>query len=105
MEKKGGQNPRPIYEWAARIDDPSKRPIFEELSDPRWDFRTIRGIASATGINESQVQKVVESHSDLIRKSYVPNKAGEALFTLRGKPVKLRERLAEMRMYLAGWAG
>lgn len=104
MEKKERQNPM-TYKWEKRIKDPPERPIFEAMSQPRWDFRTIKGIASATGISEIQVQKVVESHPDLIRKSRVPNKMGEALFTLQEKPIKLRERLAEVRTYLAGWAG
>ena len=104
MERKERQKPM-TYKWIKQIKDPHARPIFEAMSQPRWDFRTIKGIASATGISEIQVQKVVESYPDLIRKSRVPNKTGEALFTLKEKPVKLRERFAEARTYLAGWAG
>jgi len=47
---------------------------------------------------------ILEKYPEFIRKSEVPDSDGDDLFTLRSKPVKWRERLAVIRMYLAGWA-
>ena len=31
--------------WDEAIVDPTERKVFEALSDPKWDYRTVHGIA------------------------------------------------------------
>jgi hypothetical protein len=33
----------PGHGWKAAISDPDEKLVFEALSDPHWDFRTIDG--------------------------------------------------------------
>ncbi len=84
-------------EWEEQIFDPTERRVWEALSDPAWDFRTIDGISKATGLPESEVRAILEKYPDLHRKSAVPDQQGRELFTLRSRPVKIRERVAFLR--------
>lgn len=87
-------------DWRARILDPKERGIFEALSDPAWDFRTIAGLTKSTGLTEAEVRAIVEKYPELIRKSLVPARDGSELFKLRSRGVGVQERLAEARMFI-----
>ncbi len=86
--------------WDARISDDSERKVFEALADDTWDFRTLEVISRDTGVPEHEVRKVIAKYPDLIRKSLVPDRQGQALFTLRSRPIKPREHLAQMYKYM-----
>jgi hypothetical protein len=76
--------------------------VLAAVSDARWDFRTLRGIADASGLRDFEVQSVLQSHPELFRRSLVPDRKGHSLYTLRSKPIKFRERLAAVGKILAG---
>jgi hypothetical protein len=78
-----------------------KQLVIRALADPRWDFRTIDGIAADTGLSEDEVAAILTSLGDEVRRSEVPDKKGRALFTLRSRPVTAMERLAKLRNFLA----
>ena len=94
----------PLHQWEEVISDPSEKEVFVALSNPQWDFRTIQGISKETVLSESKISNIMEKYPDLIRQSLASNRHKQDLFTLRENPIKLRERLAEIRMFLAGWA-
>jgi hypothetical protein len=75
--------------------------VHEALSDPRWDFRTVDGIARSTGLSEEEVAAILDRYKDEVRQSVVPDRHGRALYTLRSRPKKAQEWLAEIRAYLA----
>jgi len=70
------------------------------LSNQKWDFRTIDGIARDTGLSREQVEGVLADHQDLFRQSHL-TRNGEPLYTLREKRESLRERYAELRDFIA----
>ena len=92
------------HEWEKKISDPSERKVFEALSNREWNLRTLAGIAKETGLSEPDVTRILEKYPQFIRKSEVLDREGNNLFTLRSNPIKFKERLAVLRMYLAGWA-
>lgn len=83
--------------WESEITDAAERKVFQSLSDPAWDFRTIRGIVKSSGLPEAQVRAIIAKRHDLIRRSDIPDRDGGELFTLRMRPIKAAERLALTR--------
>lgn len=74
--------------------------VLSALSNPKWDFRTIGGIARDTKLSREQVEHVLADHPDLFRQSRLTHN-GESLYTMRDKPETLRERVAELRDFIA----
>ena len=75
--------------------------IEDSLKNPKWDFRTVPGIAKETGLSEHRVADLLKAYSDRIRRSYVPDEHGRVLYTLREKPVSLREMMANTVAFIA----
>lgn len=82
------------------VDNTIIRKVCEALSDARWDFRTIEGIARESELPVDQVQHVLDERKDVFRRSYLTHD-GAPLYALRDKRETLRERLAEVRNFLA----
>jgi len=93
-------NPEMAPAQELTIDETVKK-IHSALADQRWDFRTVEGIARDTGLPESEVQKHLEANPSLFRQSYLNDDQGRKLYTLREKPDTVRERVAEIRGFLA----
>lgn len=87
--------------WERHVTDSSERRIFEALTDPSWDFRTIDGIASSTGLPPSTVYQALSKHPRLVRRSPIRDKQGRALYTLREKRRTVGEVLNIVRNSLA----
>ena len=87
--------------WEGKIVDQKEYRVFEALSDPRWDFRTIEGIARAVELTKSEIKTILDRYPELVRKSAVSDCQGRELFTLSSKPVRASERLALLRTLLA----
>ncbi len=64
--------------------DPWHR-VVRALNDPRWEYRTLKGIASQSGLPQARVQELLKSNQGQVRKSVISSKAGEDLYTLRSK--------------------
>ena len=88
-------------EWKDRIVDPKERKVFEALSDPEWDFRTVGGLSKATGLPEKEVLAVLGEYPDLIRKSPVRDEKGRELYTLRSRSMTVHEFLAQARTIIS----
>lgn len=84
-----------------QVDSGAWERIEAALSDPKWDFRTIPGLAKAANLSDEEVQVLLEAHPDRVRQSAVPDQHGRALYTLQSRHKKPREILAEIRAYLA----
>jgi hypothetical protein len=74
--------------------DVTARRIIEALDDDQFEFRTVQGLSEALDLPEATIQQVLDEHDDLVRVSAVPGRNGEALYTLRSRPVTTRENLA-----------
>jgi len=86
--------------WEDKIVDPLERKVFEALSDPKWDFRTVEGIGKATKLSDTQVLSILSKYPDLIRESSIPDRYGNKLYTLRSHPVGSQEKLALARAFV-----
>lgn len=77
--------------------------VLDALADERWDFRTISGVARATGLPEDRVAEAVGhlEESDLVRQSHAPGPDGTKLYTLSSRPVSRREELAATQAMIA----
>jgi hypothetical protein len=71
--------------------------VLEALGDPRFDFRTVHGLAVELNLKESLVRSILERHKDAVRMSSATDNMGNALYTLRDRPVTTRERFATLR--------
>jgi hypothetical protein len=70
-----------------RGEDPSRNLVLGVLVSSRnvgQGYRTLAGLARATGLSEPEVERVIDGHPDLIMKSRRPDPKGAALFKLRG---------------------
>jgi hypothetical protein len=86
--------------WSTLLTDPKERKVFEALSDPQWDFRTIDGISKATGLAPDYVKVVLDKYPDLVRKSLVRDNDGRELFTLASRPPRAQEILSQLTTFI-----
>jgi hypothetical protein len=86
--------------WQALISDPAERKVFDALSDPQWDFRTIHGISKATTLSEPEINAVLQKYPDLVRRSLVRDDDGNELFTLASRHPGPQEIVSQIRSFV-----
>ena len=59
--------------------------VVAALENPKYKWRTIRGIAKETGLAADAVVDVLTGAADNVVRSSVPSKDGDALFTTRAR--------------------
>lgn len=67
------------------------------LEDPRWDFRTVDGIAREAQLNPKLVRQLLESNRSEIRQTIARDL--RVLYTLKSRRPTLREFLADIQMF------
>jgi hypothetical protein len=84
-------------------DADARDQVLRAVRDPRWDFRTVNGIARQTGLSEDVVADALgQLLSDgAVRRSDVPDRHGHSLFTPGQRPVGFLEQIALIRNFLA----
>jgi hypothetical protein len=60
-----------------------QRLIIGALEDPRYEWRTIDGIANQIGVPAAQVQDSLESLKQVVVRSSIPDEMGRSLYTTR----------------------
>ena len=64
--------------------DPSLRAaVVRALEDPRYEWRTVEGLAEQTGLSATSLRQVLEELNGEIIRSSVPDESGRALYTTR----------------------
>jgi hypothetical protein len=71
--------------------------VREALDDPRWDFRTVAGIARDTGLDPERVKCLLDRHRPEIRQTLSQDR--KKIFTLKSRPMKVREVIADLLMF------
>jgi len=66
-----------------RSQSPERQTIIAALEDPRFDWRTVDGIAEQTHLPESDIRRVLEESEDEVVRSSIPDKYGRVLYTTR----------------------
>ena len=74
--------------------------VREALDDPKWDFRTVAGIARDTGLDPKRVKRLLDRHRSEVRQTLSRDR--KKIYTLRSRPRKLREVIAELQMFAGG---
>jgi hypothetical protein len=46
---------------------PDEKLVFEALDDPRWSWRTLKGLSDSIKLDERKILHVLLAHPDLIR--------------------------------------
>ena len=67
------------------------------LDDREWDFRTVDGIAGATGLAPDAVVRLLGEHRSELRQILLRD--GRIGYTLKSRPKTLREVFAEIQMF------
>ena len=67
------------------------------LSDPRWDFRTVRGITRDTGLSEGRVRQLLDEHRSEVRQTVSRDR--QPVYTLKSRPRKMREVVADLHLF------
>jgi hypothetical protein len=86
--------------WSAVITDPKEYKVFEALSDPQWDFRTLDGISKATSLTAVEVKAILGKYPTLVRRSLVRDNEGRELFTLASRPPGPQEIFSEFTSFV-----
>jgi len=71
--------------WRDTVTDPREIKIFEALEDPQWEWRTLGALARASALSETEVRGILMKCPALVRRSSIPNKSGEELYTLQSR--------------------
>lgn len=80
-----------------KTSDPSIRPrILSALSDNRWDYRTIEGIATELKIPKDQVAAFV-TQDPAIRESIMKDAQGRRLYTTKKRKSKIGDFFTAFR--------
>ena len=82
------------------IPDPTLRKVLQALADQKWDFRTVDGIARETGLTRAEIKKALAACPGLVRQSLAHDRFGRRVYTLRERPIRLREKLAVLQLFL-----
>jgi hypothetical protein len=67
----------------AHLDDSAMRLVIDALEDPRYDWRTVEGVAEQTGVDPYTVRAILKESEDKIVRSSVPDESGRSLYTTR----------------------
>ncbi len=57
--------------------------IQKALEDPKYKWRTINGVSTATGLDPVTVVSSISNHPHIVIQSTIPSTNGEELFTTR----------------------
>ena len=70
--------------------------VHRALANPKFDFRTVLGIARDTGLEASEVLMLLNDQSSEVRIAYSTDKKGNLLYTLRNRPKSLQESISNV---------
>ena len=88
--------------WTDVIHNPNERKVFEALSDPKWDFRTVDGIRRVSGLPDNEIRSILDKYKGkLVRKSDIPDPHGRDIYTLKTDRAETRELLAKLRTFIS----
>lgn len=71
--------------------------VHAALKDPRWDFRTVEGIAKETALEPDLVKRVLETHHSEVRQTV--SRERQKIYTLKSRPKKMREVIADIQTF------
>ena len=94
-----GAMAKPAIRAASMLQDQ----VLLALGDPRWQFRTVDGLARATGATPGQVRALLVELHDRVRQPLAPDPDGRELYTLASRRPTWKEHYMHLRNRLATW--
>ncbi len=73
--------------------------VHAALQNPNWDFRTVEGLARETELGARRVERLIDQHRSEVRQTLSRDR--RIIYTLRSRPKKLRETLADIQMFVS----
>ena len=73
------------------------RRVRKALEDPRWDFRTVDGIARDAALDPERVKRLLDRHRSEFRQTISRDR--KMIYTLKSRPIKMREVIADLQMF------
>lgn len=67
---------------ANTVED-SRTLVVAALEDSRYDWRTLDGLATQTGLSRSRVASVIKDLGNTVVRSSIPDEEGRSLYTTR----------------------
>ena len=71
--------------------------VHSALEDPKWDFRTVEGIARDTGLEPERVKRLLDQHRSEIRQRMSRDR--RIIYTLKSRPMKMRDIIDDLQVY------
>ena len=71
--------------------------VHNALANPKFEFRTVAGIARETGLDADEIQKLLSQHEEKVRIAYSTDKEGRLLYTPRARSQKFREVISNVK--------
>jgi hypothetical protein len=65
------------------LDANLRAAVIRALEDPRYEWRTVEGLAEQTGLSATNLRQILEELNGEIIRSSVPDESGRALYTTR----------------------
>jgi hypothetical protein len=91
--------------WRDTVSDPIEQRVIEALEDPRWDFRTVSGLAKSTDLPEHVVRDVLNRYPRFVRRLPIPDSQGRELYRPVSRGASLREWYATTRAFITKSTG
>ena len=79
------------------LDAAIARAVIKALEDPRFEWRTVDGVAQETGLPEDEILRIIEAVPDEVIRSRDPDQRGRALYTTRRHYTQKRNLLEWFR--------
>jgi hypothetical protein len=86
-------------------DTKTEDAIMRALRDPKWDYRTADGVARETGFPLDQVRAFLESRTDLVWKSSVPDRRNRDLYTAQSRKAQSKEFWRTLSTFMTKTSG
>ncbi len=88
--------------WHELVQTDAERKVFEALSNPKWDYRTIAGLKKATGLSTEEIEAILQKYrNQFVHKAAVPDKFGRDLYTLSRAESDIRDMLFKLRTIMS----
>ena len=75
--------------------------VYKAMADSDL-LRTVEGLCQETGLPEAEVKRVLEDHSDELRKAHVTDTGGRTQYTLKNRHMGTRELWSTIRAVVTG---
>jgi len=84
---------------AVSSDLPRLEQFIEALNNPKWEFRTIEGLAEDLDVSPEAVESILDDYPELVRWLPATDSEGRRLLVSARRPMTWKERLLRLGAY------